>query len=337
MRRSMTARPAKKDDWTKGMSEEEKVAVFEELFLKDVESWFSQDIGCCDNCYDDFIAKWPYAYSADNAKFQCNSIDLGTFYSGSRLSQYYSKREYDRLLPSIRCPNCGESLTHNIWPYELPFEPPEDYESILDEIAERAAATPFLLLEQPFCGKVRDVIQALFQTTKEAAADGYFARGRSLPPDHVPELRDFDFPPADKVKEGRYNHAGDPVLYLASSEEVCRVEMREAKDLCIARFRFPVKLRVLDLMNPHEQEGEHAKTLSFMVFSALLSARSKDRGYERPEYVFSRFVKDCAQSAGFDAVRYPSTRVGVAKSNLVVINRALTLAKYAQDFTVIRG
>lgn len=332
----MTAGPVNQDDWTKNMSEKDKIAVFEEIFLHEVESWFSQDIGCCDSCYDDFIAKWPYAYSVDDAKFQCNSIGLDSFYSGSRLSEYYSKKEYDRLLPSILCPNCGESLTHNIWPYELPFDPPDDYEQTLEQIAERAVTTPFLLLEHPFCAKVRGVVQSLFRTTKKTASSDYFARGRSLPRKYKPTLRDFDFPPADKVPEGRYNHAGDPVLYLASSEEVCRAEMREAKSLCIARFRFPVELRILDLMNPHEQDGEQAKTLSFIVFSALLSARSKDRGYERPEYVFSRFLKDCALSAGFDAIRYPSTRMGDAKSNLVVINRAFSLARYAKDFTVYR-
>ncbi len=333
----MNTAPANIDDWTKDFSEEDKVAVFEELFMREVESAFTQNIGCCDKCHDDFVAIWPYAYSADGAKFQCDSIGLDMFHSWTRLGQYYSKEEYDRLLPSIRCPNCNESLTLNIWPYELPFEPPEHYEEILGEIAKRAATTPFLLLEHPFCAKVREVVQSLFKSTRKIASDVYFFRGRSLPPGHALCLQNFDFPPADKVHEGRYNHAGDPVLYLASSEEVCRREMRDAANLCIAKFQFIVELAVLDLMNPHEHDGEHGETLSFIVFSSLVSARSKDMGFARPEYVFSRFLKDCARSAGFDAIRYPSTRMDVAQSNLVVINPELALGSCAKDFSAFRA
>ena len=93
----------------------------------------------------------------------------------------------------------------------------------------------------------------------------------------------------------KYNHAGDSVLYLASSEDVCKAEMRNAADLYIAKFRFPLPLKTLDLMRPHEAENEHSDILSFIVFSALLSAKSQDKGFSRPEYVFSRFIKDCAK------------------------------------------
>ena len=313
------------------MTEELKAGIFEDLFLHEVESWFSAVIACCDNCHDDFVTKWPYAYSADEAKFQCNSINLGCFHSGSRLRDWYTEEEFKKLLPTIKCPHCGRSLTHNMWLYELPFTPPDDYEIIITKLAHRASETPFLLLEYPFCTDVRNAIADVAAKCSSSTSNDFLFRGRALSPGSSPTFGDFDFPPAQFVKEGRYNHAGDSVLYLASSEEVCKAEMRHTPNLHIAKFRFPVPLKILDLMNPHKGAGEHADILSFIVFSALLSAKSKDKGFSRPEYVFSRFIKDCAKSLGFDAIRYPSTRVGSARFNLVVINRELTLAKHATE------
>lgn len=318
-----------------GLSEEDQANVFEELFFHELESWFTADIACCDNCHDDFVTEWPYAYSADGARFQCNSIDLGCFYSGSRLSESYTEEEFKKLLPTIKCPNCGESLTYNMWPYNLPFDPPDDYDIILDEIAHRASATPFLLIEHPFCTNVRDAIAGVAAKSGASISNDFLFRGRSLSPGSSPSLDDFDFPPAEYVREGRYNHAGDSVLYLASSEEVCKAEMRNAAHLHIAKFRFPVPLKNLDLMSPHKDAGAHADVLSFIVFSALLSAKSQDKGFSRPEYVFSRFIKDCAKSLGFDAIRYPSTRVGTARFNLVIINHELTLNKHATESTIV--
>lgn len=328
--------PATDINWQAGMTEEEKADVFEELFMHEVESWFTADIACCDNCYDDFVAEWPYAYSADEAQFQCQSIDLGCFYSGSRLSESYTEEEFKKHLPNIKCPNCGGSLTHNMWPYTLPFTPPKNYGLILDELAQRASETPFLLLEYPFCTKVRDAIADISAKSSPSTSNDFLFRGRSLAPTSSPSIGDFEFPPAEFVKEGRYNHAGDPVLYLASSEEVCKAEMRNATNLHIAKFRFPVPLKILDLMSPHETDDEHSDILSFIVFSTLLSAKSQDKGFSRPEYVFSRFIKDCAKSLGFDAIRYPSTRVGTARFNLVIINRELTLSKHAVDTGIVR-
>ncbi len=330
----MNAPAEARENWQDDMTEEEKESMFEELFLHEVESWFAARIGCCDNCYDDFVAEWPYAYSADDARFQSDSIDLSAFYSGSRLRQWYTEEEFEKLLPVIKCPNCGESLTGNMWPYELPFTPPDDYDVILSELAHRASEVPFLLLDYPFCVEVRDAIAEISAKCSPSTSSDFFFRGRSLSPASNPSIGDFDFPPPEFVKEGRYNHAGDSVLYLASSENVCKAEMRNAENLHVAKFRLPVPLKILDLMSPHEDAGDHADILGFIVFSALLSAKSQDKGFSRPEYVFSRFIKDCAKSLGFDAIRYPSTRVGTARFNLVVINRELTLKKHAVESSI---
>ena len=304
--------------------------------MHEVESWFSADIACCDNCYDDFIAKWPYAYSAKNAEFQCNSIGLDCFYSGSRLRDSFTEKEFWQLLPTIKCPNCGNSLTYNIWPYELPFIPRRDHEDTLEEIATLSRKAPFLLLTHPFCKEVYAAISKVASDCTAEIIKTRMFRGRSFPIGSDPLLIDFDRPPPERVKEGRYNHAGDPVLYSASTDETCRAEMRHTKNLCIASYEFPVPLKILDLMEPDEADHDFSDLFSFLVYSALLSAKSQDREFSRPEYVFSRFIKDCARNTGFAAIKFPSTRVGEASFNLVLIEPSLTLAKHAKEPKIYR-
>ncbi len=316
------------------LTQDEISDIFEEIFYHELESWFSSDIACCDACYDDFIASWPYAYNADDAKFQDNSIDLRCFYSGSRLSEFYTEKQFWKYLPSIKCPHCGESLSYNMWPYELPFTPPDKYENLLNEIDLLAKRSPFLLLTHHFSKKIFKAIVSLSKQLSPEKLNVRLFRGRKPDLVYTATRPDFDFPPKEVVHDGRYNHSGDPVLYLSSSENVCKAEMRNSPSLQIASFDFSADMKILDLMTPHESKHSFSDLLSFVSFSALASTRSQDHGFHKPEYVFSRFVKDCALHAGFDAIKYPSTRVGTARFNLVIINHDLTLAKCATNFSV---
>lgn len=57
--------------------------------------------------------------------------------------------------------------------------------------------------------------------------------------------------------------------------------------------------------------------LASIIYSSLLSAPQDNIGWKRPEYILSRFVGDCALAAGFDAIKYPSTRSSLGY-NLVI-------------------
>ena len=32
---------------------------FEDDFIRELDSWFTADIKCCNNCYEDFLESWP--------------------------------------------------------------------------------------------------------------------------------------------------------------------------------------------------------------------------------------------------------------------------------------
>jgi len=303
---------------------------FEEYFYHDLEKWFSADIACCDHCYEDFLSMWPHADNADDCFFQTQSIGLDCFYSGSYLQDVYSKTEFDHFIAQIPCPRCGNALGWNIWAYNLPFDVPRDFEATIVQVSDLARSTPFLLLENDFCKKVLSAIRDLSKTVVSVSFNTTLFRARSTNSGPLPKnILTFDFPPALVVQEGRYNHSGSPVLYLASDNETCRAELRNSPCL-VLEFELLPPIRVLDLTDPFTAHGEHADLLNCLVYSALASAKQSDDGWHKPHYVVSRFVADCARAAGFDAIKYPSTRRTAKNFNLVLVNTSMSLASSAR-------
>lgn len=297
--------------------------VFEMCFFEDIESWFSADIACCDNCYDDFLSIWSRAYYANDCEFQKNSIDLDCFYSGSRLQQFYTKEEFDYYVTQISCSRCGDSLKGNIWAYELPFNVIPNFEQTIIEIGKIACFTPFLLLKHNFCQEVFSTIQKLGNVTQPFVYNSSLFRARIKQGNPLKQLSDFDFPPKNYVTEGRYNHAGNSVLYLASDIETCKAEMNNKECLAI-EFVLSSPIKILNLSESFEHELE-SDLLDNLVYSALISAKQSDDGWDKPHYIFSRFIADCAKYSGFDAIKYPSTKRTADNFNLVLINNSLTL------------
>ncbi len=310
-----------------------EVDAFEEWFYRDLEKGFTADIACCDACHDDFLVVWPYADSADDYRFQTTGIDLDTFYEGSYLRDQYSKPDFDRLICQLSCPRCGSPLGGNIWPYNFPFNVPDDIEHTIREVDALARATPFLLLEHDFCRNVLSAVRSLSASLPLQKLDHHLYRGRSEAIGAVAEqVHEFDFRPPQVVQEGGFNHSGHSVLYLGSDVETCHAELREAPSL-IVEFEFQAKLRVLDLINPYDGDRaslDHTDLLNCLVYSALVSARQENDGWQRPHYVVSRFVADCARASSIDAIRYPSTRRTGNNFNLVVLSHNLRLEQFAR-------
>ncbi len=293
---------------------------FQGVFLDELDSWFSADIACCESCYDDFLQMWPHAYSADDAQFQKHSIDLELMYSGTRLRDLYSKQEYDVLVTTLRCPRCGSEIKGWIWPYEFPFHVDYDLEMEIERIAEIASQTPFLILENELAKNVHTTIKHLGESAPYVKLEAPLYRARTYSKENDYGTQQFDLPPKSKVAEGRYNHAGSPVFYTADDIKTCFHELRERE--CVAveiTTTQPVKL--LDLTIPYSAAGADHDVLNAIVYSSLMSAKHTDAGWHKPAYVFSRFVADCARSAGYDAIKYPSTRTAEGCYNIVFLSR----------------
>lgn len=93
-----------KDEIFNRLDNNQILDVFAEMFYKELDSWFSADIACCDSCYDEFISKWPAANSRSYI-FQRNMISVKEFYSGSELSRFFTMEDFNRYIVHINCPN----------------------------------------------------------------------------------------------------------------------------------------------------------------------------------------------------------------------------------------
>lgn len=193
-------------------------------------------------------------------------------------------------------------------------------------LVRQGSESPFLLLDHPFARRVRAAIVAQAETTRPRPITDRLYRARTAADldrcGQRPQQHDaYRPPPAHLVAEGRFNHAGIAMLYLASSATVAAVEIgTEGEECWTAEIRFGRDFKVLDLVDLDEEQPQF-EIFRVLSRSALISAPHSGTGWIRRQYVFSRFVADCAISAGFDAIRYGSIK-SPSGSNYVILRPA---------------
>ena len=284
---------------------EEREDIFEEYFHRDLEHYFDSRISCCEHCYEDFCREWPGTAARDE-DFQRSGIEIGYFLEQSRIQDDFYPEEIAYFAKTLKCPNCDAVLDGVFYIFEHKFLVDEFH---LGTIADLARTSPFLLLSHPFAKRVFEVIERRFATAETLPAKSTWYRGRmSLDLPTPARLSDFGPPLASKVAEGRYNHAGHAMLYLADSPHTVKGEMRATEGLSIATIQLDFAFKVLDLSISDDIDGDDDEVIQCLARSALSAAPRLSDGWDRPEYVFTRFVADCARHAGFDAIRYGSVQ-----------------------------
>jgi hypothetical protein len=292
---------------------------FEDEFIEELDSWFSADICCCDDCYDEFLKNWP---RANNDAFQRAALPLDCFYSGSRIHSNLTEDECMVLIKNIECPRCGNPLTGNIWLYDLPFLydiDTTDFEKKIEELYNFSKRTPFLLLDNPYAKEIYELLKKTSKDTTPYLLNQTLFRARIAEQVDKLILSEFGVAPKRVISEGRYNHAGEQVLYLGSDINTCYNEIGE-NSCYVIECNVNRAIKVLDLSKPDESHDEYESELNALAYSALISRKTTSEGWDKPEYVFSRFLYDCAKASGFDAIKYPSTKSITDNFNLVIIN-----------------
>ncbi|MHC5268487.1 RES family NAD+ phosphorylase [Enterococcus sp. LJL98] len=302
--------------WKESLSEDELIEVLEAFLYRDLETYFISSTYYCDYCIDEFEKNWPGICNWSN-DFQRKSISITEFYHASRLQDSFEENEFNNLISKIECPNCGSTNYSYIWPYEITFDVPLNFEKYLEEIALLSEKNPFLILDHPFAKSVYNEIHELSKKINSSELEVPLYRARNYKRNKKFNKDDFLAPGKSIILEGRFNHAGRQVLYLAEDSSTCFQEIRKPeKGIMLSRIEISKKIKILNLF---DEQFKGNKIIQAIRWSSLLSSPAEGEGYHKPHYVFTRFIADVALSAGFDAIHYPSVRKEYGK-NIVIIN-----------------
>lgn len=121
-----------------------------------------------------------------------------------------------------------------------------------------------------------------------------------------------------KISEGRFNHFGQRVFYLANSEQGAAKEALENPgDVWLQKFQIIRATKILDLTFAPLEEAASSNLLAFgendLLAVGLLYGRElstvveRDKGW-KPECFVPRYIADCARLEGFKGIKYKSSR-----------------------------
>jgi hypothetical protein len=294
---------------------------FNDAFSDEIDSDFASSICCCDACFEDFRDHWPDV-PFRRMEFQSQSMSVFYAVDNTRLPGTWSPAEISTLRHFIRCERCSEFVAGNIWIYEHTFSNVAAIESQIDRLLTIGDETPFLLLEQEFARRVLAHIRSAVESAGTLAAGTRLFRARTAASitssgQDAGDLQAYAPPPTRLVGEGRFNHAGTPMLYLASSPEAAGAEIGAPGEPClIAELVTSRPLVLLDLVDIDEDAPGY-EVMAPLASSALLAAPRSGEGWLKKQYVFSRFVADCARAAGYEAIRYASIK-NIDGTNIVI-------------------
>lgn len=152
-------------------------------------------------------------------------------------------------------------------------------------------------------------------------------------------------PPPNATPIGRANRAGEPVLYLASTEHTALAEARAWKGaiVAVARMQLPAPVKILDLVKAAPSIGspfDVGHLTWFLEARSLL--REFGRELSRPvtpkekdqHYLPSQQACDAVRAAGFAGIAYPSA-MG-AGHNVVLFDPSAAIATEVAYHRVIR-
>lgn len=169
---------------------------------------------------------------------------------------------------------------------------------------------PLLGAEHPLAGELR---QRIGQARSQTIDSSVWVRGRLWERGKVLRSSEMGAPPPEVTTEGRYNHAGRPVLYLSSDDATCGAELvgqYEARRVWLQDFQVGVK-HVLDLASfpSFEEELEIQEPDILLAALHLVVGRPlESHGNWRPEYYVPRFIADLVRHQGYDGILYNSVK-----------------------------
>lgn len=229
------------------------------------------------------------------------------------------------VLQGLSCPNCGAPISRGDAVGVKTQAESEDerqwvqwhkqFDKSFKEFSEHLEKFPYLGMKHRVGKKIFKTITSA-QTI--AIKEETWCRARK--PDGALNFSATDMvPPLKPLSEGRFNHYGQRVFYLAEGEYTAASEALDEDSESIAWIQsFKIKdiLKVLNLESYEYQSGAPYLTTGL---SSKISAQKADlKSPWKPQYFIPRFIADCARKHGLNGIKFRSSKT--SKYNLVLFS-----------------
>jgi len=230
---------------------------------------------------------------------------------------------YDTFARNLVCKWCGTSEFESYseiglkTKYEIELDKhlelaKRKYGQPLSEFKSLIIKHPFLSLESKIARDIKKEIEVKRLPTDTASDDFY--RCRKVEDDKAFETKDLMLAPVGVPQEGRFNHSGQSHLYLSKEKETAKAEI--LGDIENARLVWVQKVNIkkpidniLDLTFDWSMMTVSTNALLIALHVARhISCTEDNDGNWKPDYFITRFIMDCAKKAGYNGIKYNSTR-----------------------------
>lgn len=226
---------------------------------------------------------------------------------------------WQQVASALRCPNCGavpdacddvgllSEYERAVRQFESDWR--KRWKKKFEDFHEHLERLPYLGLTHQIGRSIKVAIQSL---PPSEIRDQVWFRARAIADSTIPGSCDF-WPPdpgKSQVSEGRYNHHGQAIFYMADSADAAALEVLGTQTgvVWVQQFTIHSLTPVLDLAPDLLADPDPSLGLVALALAHTgVLRRSVNRSTSwKPEYFLPRFVADCARSAGFKALVFAS-------------------------------
>jgi hypothetical protein len=278
----------------------------EEKLRKKVQSKIEYCLYC--QPYDEGEAVWIYG----------DKIDLYDLMDDCNVPEEHK----EKIARHLHCPYCGNSdfslgLEVGI---KTRFDKEVDahmdevyglYGSEVRELEKLLEQYPLLAYQDKLAKRIhKEINQRKLPVT---SIQGKFYRARKVESSEVISSRKMYNPPVGKPSEGRFNHAGQSHLYLANDKATAIKEViSDEHAVLVWTQEFEISIPVNDILDLSFDWGMLTPSTSTLLLSLKVydTLGRSDRNMEnwKPDYFLTRYIMDCAKQAGYNGIKYNSTK-----------------------------
>lgn len=227
------------------------------------------------------------------------------------------ERLQERIVERLHCGGCNASLTMDDWvgvrssshrEYDRKAEAwRKRFAPKMEDFGKWLERYPYMGLQHPIGRRIWKEM-ADFPKVSWSGETKWW-RARPLDGSRIYTAEDLGPPPQPPGSEGRFNHHGQIVWYLADEADTAAAETigQDEGVAWVMQFSVGPARKILDLTPMGHPEDLAALPLFSLGLSwtqpHLIPAADSQW---KPQYFIPRFIADCARAQGFDGVLYHS-------------------------------